>query len=72
MLRGHYRSGHHSGILQYMKNKTNPTEQYAVRPCPYSPEGWAIINLITGKVEEARFFSRAIAEAYMHGVYWTA
>ena len=55
-----------------MKNKTNPTEQYAVRPCPYSPEGWAIINLITGKVEEARFFSRAIAEAYMHGVYWTA
>ena len=51
-----------------MKN-TSKLSQYVVRPCPYSPKGWAIVNRITGAVMEGGFFSRDRAHEYMWKEY---
>ena len=49
--------------------KTSKLSQYVVRPSPYSPKGWAIVNRITGAVMEAGFFSRDRAQEYIWREY---
>ena len=54
-----------------MKNTTK-LSQYVVRPCPYSRNGWAIVNLVTGAVMEGGFFSRTLANEYLWREYQQA
>ena len=46
-----------------MKPTTLP--RYVVRPCPYSPRAFAIVNRVSGEVLESGFFSRHAAEDYI-------
>lgn len=67
-LHMHLTNGEILRILQYMKN-TSKLSQYVVRPCPYSSRGFAIVNLVTGAVMEAGFFSRTLANEYLWREY---